>query len=96
MPSALEAETKKSRPDRRPLFFVGLAGFAFALFAFEAKSGHSVHWWNWVIPSLVIVNTAVASLLALRARPRLSTAISRISLALALFVIVAILAQTQG
>jgi hypothetical protein len=96
MPPTLQAERRSSRADRGPLLIVGLALVALAVFAVQAKSGHHVQWWNWVISSLVITNTAVASLPALRTRPRLSLMLSRISLGLTLAVIVATLAQMQG
>ena len=96
MPTVAEAESKRGRPDRAPLFIIGLALIALAMFAFQAMAGHHVRWWNWVISSLVIVNTAVGSLPALRARPTLSIAISRLSLVIAWAVIVAIVVQMQG
>jgi hypothetical protein len=82
--------------DRGSLVIIGLAVACLAGFAFEARSGQPVHWWNWVISGLLIVNTTVSSLPALQNRPMVRLAISRISLAVSLVVLVAIVAHMQG
>ena len=91
-----EAERKAPRADRAPFVIIGLAVLILGGYALEARSGRHVEWWNWVIAGLIITNTLVGSLPALRKRPRLSLAISRFSLMVALVVFAAIISKMLG